>query len=70
MNNMKRIVTITTMIMVLNLIVASCGSSKKEEKGKTTDLKVKLEQLKKDKAKLDAEIRKVEADIAKTDSTS
>ena len=51
------------------MVVTSCGSSKKEEKGKTTDLKVKLEQLKKDKTKLDAEIRAVEAAIAKTDST-
>ena len=67
---MKRIVTITLMISALALIIVACGSSKKEEKGKITDLKVKLEQLKKDKAKLDAEIRKVEADIAKTDSTS
>jgi RND family efflux transporter MFP subunit len=67
---MKRILTISLMISAVALIVASCGNSKKEEKGKTTDLKVKLEQLKKDKAKLDAEIRSVEAAIEKTDSTS
>jgi|KBSSwiS6_1023812.scaffolds.fasta_scaffold00942_3 membrane fusion protein (multidrug efflux system) len=70
MNNMKRIVTTTMIIAALALTIVSCGNSKKEEKGKTTDLKVKLEQLKKDKTKLDAEIRKVEAAIAKTDSTS
>ena len=67
---MKRILTITLIVFTIALTVTSCGNSKKEEKGKETDLKVKLEQLKKDKSKLDAEIRSVEADIAKTDSTS
>ena len=67
---MKRILTIMMIIAAVALIVVSCGKSKKVEKGTTTDLKVKLEQLKKDKAKIDAEIRTVEADLAKTDSTS
>jgi len=67
---MKRTLTITMMIAALALVVISCGSSKKEEKGKTTDLKVKLEQLKKQKENLDAEIRTVEADLAKTDSNN
>ena len=70
MNNMKRILTIMLIAFAAVLTGMSCGSSKKEEKGKATDLKVKLEQLKKDKAKLDAEIRKVEADIAKTDTSN
>lgn len=54
-------------VLAATTVIASCGSSKKEEKGKVTDLKVKLEQLKKDKVKLDADIRKLEDEIAKTD---
>jgi membrane fusion protein, multidrug efflux system len=65
MKNMKRIITITLSAFSLAFIVASCGNSTKEEKGKATDLKVKLEQLKKDKAKLDAEIRTTEEAITK-----
>jgi RND family efflux transporter MFP subunit len=67
---MKQIITITLSALSIALIVASCGNSAKEEKGKTTDLKVKLEQLKKDKAKLDAEIHSVEEAITKADPTA
>ncbi len=48
-------------------VIVSCGDSKKEAAGKLTDLKVKLEQLKKDKTKLDADIRKLEDEIVKAD---
>ena len=67
---MKQIITITLSVLSIALIVTSCGNSVKEEKGKTTDLKVKLEQLKKDKAKLDAEIHSVEEALAKNDPTA
>jgi len=67
---MKQIITITLSALSIALIVASCGNSAKEEKGKATDMKVKLEQMKKDKAKLDAEIRSVEEAIAKADPTA
>jgi RND family efflux transporter MFP subunit len=67
MKYMKRTVIIALTILGLAVFITSCGSGTKDEKGKTTDLKVKLEQLKKDKAKLDAEIRSVEGALAKAD---
>jgi membrane fusion protein, multidrug efflux system len=67
MNSMKKYFTISIISLSVALIIASCGNSKKEEKGSLTDLKVKLEQLKKDKTKLDGDIRKLEEQIAKAD---
>ena len=67
MNSMKKYFTISILSLSVALVIASCGSSKKEEKGTLTDKKVKLEQLKKDKTKLDTDIRKLEDEIAKAD---
>jgi RND family efflux transporter MFP subunit len=58
------------MSLAAGTIVIGCGKSAKETKGGVSDLKVKLEKLKKEKAGLDENIRKLEADIAKADPSS
>lgn len=55
---------------MLTLTLAACGGSAKEEKGKLTDLKTQLEKLKKDKSGLDEQIKKIEEEIAKTDTST
>jgi multidrug efflux pump subunit AcrA (membrane-fusion protein) len=66
---MNTILKITTAVM-LTLSLAACGGSAKEEKGKLTDLKTQLEKLKKDKSGLDDQIKKIEEEIAKSDTSS
>ena len=48
-------------------VLAACGGGAKEKKGNLGDLKSKLEKLKKEKNTLDADIRKIEEEIAKAD---
>ncbi len=48
-------------------VLAACGGGAKDKKGSLGDLKSKLEKLKKEKSTLDADIRKVEEEIAKAD---
>jgi len=69
LNYMTNILKISLTAIIALLIIA-CGSGAKEKKGKTGDLKVKLEKLKKEKNSLDAEIRKLEDEIAKADPQS
>ncbi len=64
---MKSTTTVFGLLIITSLFIASCGAGAKEEKGATGDLKVKLEQLKKEKSKLDADIRSLEDKIAKAD---
>ena len=64
---MKRIAGVSGIIMLTGFFIASCGGGTKDDKGKTNDLKVKLEKLKKQKNDLDADIRKLEDQIAKAD---
>jgi RND family efflux transporter MFP subunit len=59
-----------TLFTFLAVAVIACGKSSKVEKSKTTELKVRLEKLKKQKTDLDAEIRKLETEIAKVDPKS
>jgi len=66
-NNMKRITTATGALVLAAFFLASCGAGAKEKKGDTGDMKAKLEKLKKEKNKLDADIRKLEDQIAKAD---
>ena len=47
--------------------LAACGGGAKEKKGNLGDLKSRLEKLKKEKSTLDADIRKIEEEIAKAD---
>jgi len=48
-------------------VLAACGDGAKEKKGNLGDLKSRLEKLKKEKSTLDADIRKIEEEIAKAD---
>ncbi len=48
-------------------ILAACGGGAKDKKGDLGDLKTRLEKLKKQKSELDADIKKVEDEIAKAD---
>lgn len=64
---MKRTTTALAFIVATSLFLASCGAGAKDKKGETGDLKVKLEKLKKEKNALDADIRKLEAEISKAD---
>ena len=54
--------------VALSALLVACGStSAKDKKGEVTDIKSKLEKLKKDKAGLDTEIRQLEEQLAKAD---
>jgi RND family efflux transporter MFP subunit len=58
------------LITVTAMIITSCGSGAKEEKGDLNDKKVKLEKLKADKTKLETDITKLEEEITKLDPSS
>jgi RND family efflux transporter MFP subunit len=55
---------------VLLLILSACGSSSKEEKGSLTNKKAKLAKLQADRDKIDGQIKSLEDDIAKIDTSS
>lgn len=59
-----------TGVIALTLLAAACGDSRKETAGAVGDMKVKLEQLKKDKEKIEKDIAATEAQIAKLDPSS
>jgi RND family efflux transporter MFP subunit len=56
--------------VIIALSMAACGAGSKDKKGDIGDMKVKLEKLKKEKSRLDADIRKLEDQLAKADPTS
>ena len=58
---------LTIAIIAGAITMASCGSGAKEKKGELTDKKVKLEKLKTEKTKIDAEIQQLQQEIAKAD---
>jgi len=58
------------LITATAMIITSCGSGAKEEKGDLNDKKVKLEKLKADKTKLETDITKLEEEITKLDPSS
>ena len=58
------------LITVTAMIITSCSSGAKEEKGDLNDKKVKLEKLKADKTKLETDITKLEEEITKLDPSS
>ena len=66
---MRNIFKLTLSVAVV-VLLAACGSSAKEKKSETGDLKVKLEKLKKEKNGLDVQIRQVEEQLAKADPSS
>ena len=63
MNNIFKI-SFTAIVAVL---LVACGAGAKDKKGDTGDMKVKLEKLKKEKSSIDADIRKLEDQLAKAD---
>jgi membrane fusion protein, multidrug efflux system len=58
------------LITVTAMIITSCSSGAKEEKGDLNDKKVKLEKLKADKTKMEAEIQTLQQDINKLDPSA
>ncbi len=64
---MKRTTTAAAIIVATTFFLASCGAGAKDKKGDIGDMKVKLEKLKKEKNSLDADIRKLEDQLAKAD---
>ncbi len=62
MNNL-----LMTGIIVTALFIVACGKGSKDKKADLGDMKVKLEKLKKEKNDKEAEIRKLEEEIAKAD---
>lgn len=54
-------------LMMLVVAMAACGDGAKDKKGSLSDLKVQLEKLKKEKSKLDADIKGIEEKIEKAD---
>ena len=63
MNNIMKI----SAAVFFAAVLAACGGGAKEKKGNLGDLKSRLEKLKKQKSELDADIKKVEDEIAKAD---
>lgn len=58
----------TAFVALAALVLASCGSSKKEGDGTLNDKKVQLEKLKAEKNKSDAAIRQLEEELQKLDT--
>lgn len=66
MNYMNHILKISFAAIIAFSLMA-CGAGAKDKKGDVGDMKVKLEKLKKEKSEMDADIRKLEDQIAKAD---
>ena len=63
MNNILKI----SFAAVIAVLLVACGAGAKDKKCDIGDMKVKLEKLKKEKGTLDADIRKLEDQLAKAD---
>ncbi len=63
---MNTIMKISAAVLLTATVVA-CGTGSKDKKGDVNDLKAKIEKLKKEKSKLDTEIRDLEAQVLKAD---
>jgi len=57
-------------IAFITIAFVACGGSKKEKDSIVNDKKVKLEKLKKQQAEINADIKKLELEIAKADNTN
>jgi membrane fusion protein, multidrug efflux system len=57
-------------LLILSVIILSCGKSKKETTATVTDKKVKLEELRTEQKKLTEQINKLEAEIAIADPSA
>ncbi|MEO5984770.1 MAG: efflux transporter periplasmic adaptor subunit, partial [Ferruginibacter sp.] len=58
------------MVLLVMLFAASCGNSKKDSNSIITEKKTTLAKLKTDKNKTEAEIKRLEEDLAKIDTAS
>jgi membrane fusion protein, multidrug efflux system len=65
---MKDVLKIAPVIFML--VLSSCGSGSKDEKGSLGDKKAQLEKLKAEKEKLDGQIKSLEDEIAKVDTSA
>ncbi len=63
MNNILKI----SFAAIIAVSLVACGAGAKDKKGDVGDMKVKLEKLRKEKNTLDADIRKLEDQLAKAD---
>lgn len=68
-NIMQRLLN-TALAASVMLLIAACSDSRKEKKAEITELKTKLEKLKKEKSGLDLQIRQVEEQLAVADPSS
>ena len=66
---MKDVLKIASAVVFL-LILSSCGSGSKDEKGSLGDKKAQLEKLKNDQKKLNDQIAKLQNEIGTTDTSS
>jgi membrane fusion protein, multidrug efflux system len=66
MNNILKI----SFAAIIAVSLVACGAGAKDKKGEAGDIKAKLEKLKKEKNTLDADIRKLEDELAKVDPTA
>jgi membrane fusion protein (multidrug efflux system) len=66
---MKDVLKIASAI-VFTLVLSSCGSGTKDEKGSLTDKKAQLEKLKNDQKKLNDQIAKLQNEIGSADTSS
>src|SRR6185295_8464389 len=66
---MKDVLKIASAV-VFTLILSSCGSGAKDEKGGLTDKKAQLEKLKEDQKKLNDQIAKLQNEIGNADTSS
>jgi membrane fusion protein, multidrug efflux system len=66
MNNVLKIVSPLAFVF----FGIACGSGAKDEKGTLTDKKAKLEKLKSDRDKLDVQIKNLQEEIAKVDTSA
>jgi membrane fusion protein (multidrug efflux system) len=66
---MKDVLKIASAV-VFTLILSSCGSGAKDDKGGLTDKKAQLEKLKEDQKKLNDQIAKLQNEIGSTDTSS
>ncbi len=69
LNNMNNILKISFAAIIAVTLIA-CGAGAKDKKGAIGDIKAKLEKLKKEKSTLDADIRKLEEELAKADPSA
>ncbi|HNR16922.1 MAG TPA: efflux RND transporter periplasmic adaptor subunit [Chitinophagaceae bacterium] len=66
MNNILKI----SFAAIIAVTLIACGAGAKDKKGAIGDIKAKLEKLKKEKSTLDADIRKLEEELAKADPSA